>query len=157
MTAKKDRTLRKNRFTTADIVGITRLVIEGGLSEAEAVRRTNRDPKSWWKFKCAGNNREDFAAALETAKAARIESLIQEIYKSATGEGMKQRDWRAADRLLQILDDRFKVNAIPPPPNVAVNVFGVDSGELRKIAARVYAEPPQPKLIEAPKKEANPS
>lgn len=86
-------------------------MVSRGLTESEACRQLNIRPKTFFNFKATRKNDERFAELLEKFRSARIEDLIKDIESSAKGIGMKQRDWRAAKFLLEVLDrQRFNTD-----------------------------------------------
>jgi hypothetical protein len=111
------RTLAKRRLDKSLIEAVAALVSRG-LTESEACRQLNIRPKTFFNFKSTRRNDERFAELLEKFRSARIEDLISKIEHSADGVGMKQRDWRAAKFLLEVLD-RQRFNTDRP---VEVNV-----------------------------------
>jgi len=146
---KKGGEATNRRWEAPDIEEMSMYVAKG-LTESEAARLMGREPRSWFVFKCRGKNDKRFGEQLEAARAKRINDNLGLIEKSAKGEGMKQRDWRAADRLLQIADSRFRDDVQATPQNTTVNVFGIGGEELRKLAAKVFSEQKQ---LPEPKKE----
>jgi len=98
----------KRKLTLTDIKAVARLCARG-LTESEACRQLGWfEPKAWFVFKSRGKNDSRFEAELEKLKAERIDYLIGTIEKSAAGENMKQRDWRAGQYLLTTMDkERF--------------------------------------------------
>lgn len=135
----------KRMFTPNDVKDLAKLVAKG-ITESEAATLLGRTPAQWFSFKCVSKNNDRFKEALEIARAARIQWCFEKIENAADGKGMKQPDWRAADRLLQHTADRFKDQAQPAQIAVGVNVFA-SSEQARKIAGRVYSEP-QKALLE---------
>lgn len=77
------------------------------LTEAEACRQLGVNPQAWRNWKLRNRNSEKFAALLEAFRANRIDDLLRKIEASADGDGIKQRDWRAAAFLLQITDKKY--------------------------------------------------
>jgi hypothetical protein len=107
-----------NRRIDKGIIEAVAALVSRGLTESEACRQLNIRPKSFFNFKSTRRNDERFAELLEKFRSARIEDLIKDIESSAKGVGMKQRDWRAAKFLLEVLD-RARFNTDRP---VEVNV-----------------------------------
>lgn len=148
-------------FDIQSVSEVSQLVAKG-VTESEAATLIGRTPAAWFSWKARRGNDEKFKEALERARATRINGLIQTIEKSATGEGMKQRDWRAADRLLAyVAPERFKDHYEAPNTTVQLSVFaqaGVDISAMWDRTAEREAKsqgklPPgtgSPRLLPAP-------
>jgi hypothetical protein len=95
----------RRRFDEKSISTIARLVARS-LTESEAARLLGYEPRAWFNFKARGRNDERFCALLEKFRAARVDSLVARIEKSANGVDLKQPDWRAASQLLSHVDPR---------------------------------------------------
>ena len=148
---------RRRKLTEQDIEALCRQVARG-LTETEACHNQDIDPKHWFVFKQRDKVKQKFDNILSRMKQARIDSLLTEIERAAMGgktlSGAPVRhDWRAADRLLSVADNRFSqaamaVNSITVQSAVTVQLGGED--QLRKLIESVYSKRKQVTVESSP-------
>ena len=116
--------------------------VSRGLTETEACHRLGIKPRTFWDFKSRCNRTGKFAELLEIYRAMRVESLIDLMEKSAKGEGLKFRDWRAAHALLKFLDSkRFGDSPVMEMPvNVNVSLTQQLMPEYMRMADKIWSQ-----------------
>jgi hypothetical protein len=146
---------RANRVFNAKTISEIARFCSKGLTESEACRLLNLRPQSWFSWKSRCNRAGKFSDLLEEFRAGRIDSLIAKIEASADGEGMKQRDWRAAAFLLSVADaKRFSTSAMSVTVPVQVHT-GLTDEQYKRIEEQLCKPKPvveiaasEPKQIE---------
>jgi hypothetical protein len=140
---------RAARRIDVSIIEAVAALVSRGLTESEACRQLNIRPKTFFNFKSSRRNDERFAEILEKFRASRVEDLIEKIEKSASGDGLKMRDWRAAKFLLEVLD-RERFNTDRPAVEVNTGPRIVNVALLEESIRRVYGSDAKPALPSAP-------
>ncbi len=129
-----------NRRIDKSVIESVAVLVSRGLTESEACRQLKIRPKAWFNFKSARRNNERFADLLEEFRASRVEDLIASIERSASGAGLKQRDWRAAKFLLEVLDrDRFNTDK-PGSQTMTANMVLITADRAKQLAGMVELE-----------------
>jgi hypothetical protein len=95
----------RHHITIADVEAIASLVITRRMTETEACALLGIKSPAWYQWKARNGNDRRNEDILARTRAARIHSQIANIEDGAVGVGNHKRaDWRAADRLLGIMD-----------------------------------------------------
>ena len=99
------RPLRRRKITPGDVESITSLLVTRRMTETEAASLLGIEPQCWFRWKNRVRNVPKIDRLLARTRAAYIHAQISNIEDGAAGRGMHKRaDWRAADRLLGIVD-----------------------------------------------------
>ncbi len=107
------------------------------MTETEACAVVGLDPMSWFKAKHRHLKDGKFEKLVVQVRGQYVNARLTEIEQSARGEGMKQRDWRAAAWLAQVSGgDRYSTTGTGKAENLTVNVIGDD--RLDKVLGRLY-------------------
>lgn len=128
----------RGRITATTIEAIAALVSRG-MTITEGCHQMNVRPKTFFNFTSLHRNDVRFKEIIEKFTAMRVDDLLREIERSAHGEGMKMRDWRAAKFLLEVLD-RKRFNTDRPAIEVSQNYLPQSPRDLQiSIAAAMKA------------------
>ncbi len=120
---------RRHKITAQTIAEIADLVSNYRLNETEACKTLEINPKVWRNWKDRNKSAEKYDDALTRLRAGFIKGRIDTIKRA------ENKDWRAADRLLQIVaPERFGSRQESAPVQVAV----IAENTLLKAIERVY-------------------
>jgi hypothetical protein len=124
------------RITEQDAQFIAKQVARG-LTETHAVQILDKfTVKRWWAWKGKLGRAGKMSALFSRLTALRMDNLVENIEDAATGRrnGVRH-DWRAAQFLASVVDERFRSNK--PDTNVNVQVALLDSSSMDRIKAQV--------------------
>ena len=136
--------LRRAKITIEDATAIAKLSTQFYLTETEACHRLKISVNQWFDWKDRAKHKTEYQALFQTHKQAVIVNHVQNIHNVSQGIGVKQRDWRASQFLLQVVDrERFGTGPTQPAQvnNVTLNVTMADA------LKRVFSQPEQVKVI----------
>ena len=144
------RALPRRKLDATTITEIAKLVARG-LTESESCRQLEINPAKWFDWKSRCNREQKFGDKLEKLRAVRLDWLLDQVEKSAAGEGLKMRDWRASKFLLEVLDRR-RFNTDKPVVELNVNQpwHKISEKRMREIEAMVEASHPKIQSKAAP-------
>ncbi len=126
----------RSKVTEDDVRQIAVLVAKR-MTETEACAVIGLKPKQWFDWKSIKSRQSQFAELITQVRGQYLNARLGEIEQSAKGEGMKQRDWRAAAWLAQVSGgDRYSTTGTGKAENLTVNVIGDD--RLDKVLGRLY-------------------
>lgn len=125
---------KRRKLTVKDIGDIAKLVAMR-LTETEACLRLDINPRQWFQFK--QRKAEKFESAISRVRGAKVQACIETLESAAKAVNLKTGipEWRAADRLLERLDDRFVLKG---DVNVNVGVISGASQELLESARQAF-------------------
>lgn len=137
----REKRIQRNPKITPDLVEkLTDLVVQQ-LTETEACQILGIKPETWFTWKCRRNNESKYVELLSRHRAQFIKSRMDTIQRAEV------KDWRAADRLLQITaPERFGVKQQTGP----VLIAAVDNNVLSTALSRVFDTRQPEKRLEQP-------
>jgi hypothetical protein len=140
---------QNRRITLGDVDEIAKLMIEG-LNQREACYSIGIKPDTFDKWKSLHKNSPVFTEALTRMRAAYIQGRLKHIHNA------EAKDWRAADRLLQIAaPERYgSKGEQQAPASSGLEVFVIDA--LKRVFGEVSPQA-QPALGDSPTPKALPS
>ena len=139
------------KITMSDVQAIAKMVARG-MTETEAAHRMDIQQSLWFNWKNRAKRCDKFNEILARMKSCRIDTLLGEIDKAASGSEGVRHDWRAADRLLSIADSRFSQANRSDQTTVNVSLVSPDRMEIisrmvRERVAQIAGSQVQPKSI----------
>ena len=125
---------QNRNITPSDADEIARITATG-LNESEACAMLGLRREAWFAWKC--RNSVKYSDIFTRIRGQRLDNLLKQIDKAATGKDGIRHDWRAADRLLAITaPERFSQRAEASQQPATVNVAIISD-----LAAKIYAQP----------------
>lgn len=127
---------KRAKILPEDIEQIAILVAKR-MTETEACAVLGLDAQHWFQVKCRKMADGRFEKLVAQVRGQYVNARLTEIEQSARGEGMKQRDWRAAAWLAQVSGgDRYSTAGNARSENLTVNVIADE--RLDKVLSRLY-------------------
>ena len=94
--------VKRRKITLQDIQEMANLVARR-MTEKEAALLVGIEPRTWYQFRARHADSAEFEAALTRTRAEYVRANLREMERAAAGKGGIRHDWRAADRLNQIV------------------------------------------------------
>lgn len=113
---------KRRKLTMQDVKAVAELVAKR-LTETEACLQLEINPQQWFQFKNRSKRSEKFESTVSRVKGAKIQACMETLEEAGKAVNAKTGipEWRAADRFLERIDDRFVMRS-----DVNVNVLTVN-------------------------------